>query len=219
MTVSAYVSLCVATMLDEHWLDGMVKGVHNSPYEYIAMMRVVRDVIVAQQALPLALVPPIQPALSNVLTTITGEHISTSVQSLDMSIDLHIDDNINSPIHNNAFVNVRALLFDAYRNDITDDQTAWAYKPHPVPNIQTMDQWFEGFHIYVAIYTNVHNFPTSALIKYSNIIQVIARRASLVSAMFYDENFRKWHQHRPSLKWVVMNNELLLHSSAMGMVQ
>ena len=33
-----------------------------------------------QQALPPTQVPSIQPALSNVLTTITGEHISTSIQ-------------------------------------------------------------------------------------------------------------------------------------------
>ena len=135
------------------------------------------------------------------LTSIRGEHISTPIQSLEMPIDLHIDDKIKSRIHSSAFFNVGALLFDARRNDITDDQAALASKQKPFPKIQSMDQWFEAFHIYVAIYTNVHTCQTSALMKYANIVQGIARRSGVVAAMFYDDNFRKWHQHRPSLQW------------------
>ena len=36
--------------------------------------------------------------------------------------------------------------------------------------------------------------------------------------MFYDENFRKWHQHRQSLPWGVMNNELFLHVGAIKLL-
>ena len=133
-----------------------------------------------------------------------------------MPIDLHIDDKIKSRVHNNSFINFGALLFDSRRNDVTDDQATLASKQKPVPKIHTMDQWFEAFHIYVAIYTNVHTYQTSALMKYANIVQGIARRSGVVAAMFYDENFRKWHQHRPSLQWGVMNNELFLQASAMG---
>ncbi len=83
-----------------------------------------------------------------------------------MPIYLHIDDNIKYRILSNAFVNFGALLFDARRNDITDDQAALASKQKTVPKIQTMCQWFEAFHIRC----NIHQCP-----------------------YFSDENFRKWH--------------------------
>ena len=73
------------------------------------------------------------------------EHISTSIQSLGMLIDLHIDDKIKSRIHSNAFIPFGALLFNAHRNnhnlhDITDDQAALESKPKPIPKIQTCRQ-------------------------------------------------------------------------------
>ena len=129
---------------------------------------------------------------SNVLSHITGKQVSTAIQSLAMP-----DEKIKGRIHSNAFDNFGALLFNVRHNDhnqrdITDDQAALTSKLKPVPKIQTMDQWFEAFHISVAIYTDVHNCQTSALMMYANNTeQGMARRSGEVAAMFYDENFRK----------------------------
>ena len=55
-----------------------------------------------------------------------------------MPIDLHIDDNIKYRILSNAFVNFGALLFDACRNDITDEQAALASKQKTVASLKKL---------------------------------------------------------------------------------
>ena len=73
------------------------------------------------------------------------EHISTSIQSLEMAIDLHINEKIKSCIHSNAFVNFGALVFDERWNEhnlhgIMNDNAALESKRKTIPKIQTNRQ-------------------------------------------------------------------------------
>ena len=164
-------------------------------------------------------VPSAQPALANVIATMTGEQEhNAAFSSIAMPVDLHIDSKLRAKIQGNGYVDFGGLSHrnqttEQYQLQVTGDSVALVPRSRPT-KITSIEQWTESFHVYVAVYCQAHPLQTAALMKYAATVQGIAKRSGMNAAMFYDDNFRTWQQHQPVVQWGVVNSELFLQSSS-----
>ena len=165
-------------------------------------------------------IPPTQPALTNVISLMTGEQESPPFPILSVPVDLHIDSKTKAKIHANNFVDFVALLNDSssqvdqYQLEVTGNRVALV-PTSKVTQINNMERWMEAFNVFVSIYSEAHPLQTPALMKHATIVHGIAKRSEVTAALFYDVNFRKWHQRQSTLQWGVINNELFLQAGSM----
>ena len=170
--------------------------------------------------------PSAQPAIARVVSELTGEASQHSFNSISRPIDLHVDLKVKAKVQAGEFVDFNNLIIQSFNNTFQSEQhysiqlagNALEVVPKQKPAyIRTLEQWTSAFHIFVSIYTQAHPFATADLMKYAATIDTLAKRSSFSAAMFYDNNFRKWRQHQPTLEWGTVNTELYLQAVTIGM--
>lgn len=167
---------------------------------------------------PTATLPAtIQPPISNVVNTITGDEAS----SISRPLGTNVDPKIVAKIQNNEFVELGQLLAtsssqDLYQFQIHNGEVSVVPKTKQV-QIKSIEHWLQAFHTYVALYVRSHPQHMEGLMKYADIVQTLARRSGFAASMFYDSNFRKWFQVNPSMLWGVINQELYVQALGIGL--
>ena len=156
-------------------------------------------------------------------TTNTGTNLQHSIAR---PLSTGIDAKIKAKIWANEYVEFKSLMSTKQKeqNHLTlveqDGSVSFVKAKSNNFKFNSINQWNNAFHIYVAIYCEKHPMQSTKLMKYAATISTLASQATLQAAMGYDKAFREWRESDPeSLPWDQVNTELYQQAFGMAFLQ
>ena len=166
-------------------------------------------------------VTEMQSALSGELPVINPVLPAQLFSSPSLLIDACVSEKLRSKIWNNEFIEFGALLTNSVvenRYQVTISSSEKGSFPsfclEPVnksKKILSIETWLSCFHVFVGIYTSRFPHEAPALMKYGEVVRVLAFRG--LTWQFYNENFCFLKQTQPaSFPWNSIQWELWMRS-------
>ncbi|WAR28229.1 hypothetical protein MAR_013933 [Mya arenaria] len=119
------------------------------------------------------------------------------------------------------FISFRALISSKESGQLSIRQSSEgiiSFHKADQEEIKSTEAWHKAFAIFVAVYTEKNTGCITSLMKYSSIIQDLARQVGPYAALQYDVRFRKAREDNPARhSWHLPNSELYNKALAEGL--
>ncbi|XP_052808536.1 uncharacterized protein LOC128237227 [Mya arenaria] len=126
--------------------------------------------------------------------------LATSSGAQGISLTAGVDLKLKAKIWGEQFISFRALISSKESGQPSIRQSSEgiiSFHKADQEEIKSMEAWQKAFAIFVAVYTEKNTGCIASLMKYSSIIQDLARQVGPYVALQYDVRFRKAREDNP----------------------